>query len=210
MRNKVAGIILAGGRSTRMGGGDKGLLALSGRPILAHVVSRLSPQVEALALNANGDASRFHGFDLPVLADTFGNFSGPLAGVLAGLEWTAANTDLDRIVSAAADTPFLPCDLAQKLAAANEANTDKIAVACSGGRRHPVFALWPVSMRVALKSALMAGERRVFSFLEAQGCVDVEFPAAQWGERLVDPFFNINTPSDLAEAACLLEMRTND
>ncbi len=210
MRNKVAGIVLAGGRSTRMGGGDKGLLVLSGRPILTHVVSRLSPQVDALALNANGDASRFGGFGLPVVADSVGEFAGPLAGILAGLEWTAAGTGLDRTASAAADTPFLPRDLVARLAEAAEGSAGKIAVACSDGRRHPVFALWPVSVRAALKDALMAGERRVSSFLEAQGCINVEFQPERWGGYVVDPFFNINTPSDLAEAERLMEMQPDD
>lgn len=206
MTQAIAGIVLAGGRSSRMGGGDKGLLALSGRPVLAHVLERFRPQVGPLALNANGDASRFRAFGLPVVADTVGNFAGPLAGVLAGLDWTVADTGLERMASVAADTPFLPCDLVARLAEAAAAS-GRIAVACHEGRRHPVAALWPVSVRAALRSALEAGERRMLAFLDAQGCVEAEFPAARWGDSTVDPFFNINTPSDLAEAERLLEGR---
>jgi molybdopterin-guanine dinucleotide biosynthesis protein A len=208
MKNKIAGIVLAGGRSTRMGGGDKSLLTLAGQPVLAHVVSRMAPQVERLALNANGEASRFKPFGLPVVADTVEGFAGPLAGILAGLEWATANTPLDFVLSAAADTPFLPRNLADRLAAATEGRTEAIAVACSGGRRHPVFALWPLSLRAALERALARGERKVSVFLDAHDYVDVEFPAEKWGARTVDPFFNINTPQDLAEAERMVGGRT--
>jgi molybdopterin-guanine dinucleotide biosynthesis protein A len=211
MTNKIAGniagIVLAGGRATRMGGGDKGLLTLAGRPVLAHVLSRLAPQVEKLALNANGDAARFETFGLPVVADTVEGFAGPLAGILAGMEWVTANTSLDRMVSAAADTPFLPADLAHRLLAATQDRKDAIAVACSAGRRHPVFALWPISLRASLQCALASGERKVSAFLDAYYCVEVEFPNARWGEQAVDPFFNINTPQDLAKAELMLEAR---
>src|SRR5690606_37208572 len=117
MNEKVAGIILAGGLSRRMGGGDKSLLELAGRPILAHVVARLAPQVEALALNANGDASRLKDFDLPVMADTVEGFAGPLAGILAGLEWAASNKRFRAVVTVAGDTPFFPLDLVERLSA---------------------------------------------------------------------------------------------
>ena len=209
MRKEIAGIVLAGGRSTRMGGGDKGLSMLAGRPILAHVLSRLHPQVQRLALNANGDPSRFDAFGLPVVPDTVEGFAGPLAGVLSGLEWAAAEPSVEMVVSAAADTPFLPENLVERLAAAVEGKAGTVAVACSGGRRHPVFALWPVSLRVSLAQALLAGERRVFAFLDAHESVDVEFPPEHWGRYPVDPFFNINTPPDLAEAERLLEGRAD-
>ncbi len=209
MRKEIAGIVLAGGRSTRMGGGDKGLLTLAGRPVLAHVLARFESQVETLALNANGDPSRFDAFGLPVVADTVEGFAGPLAGILAGLEWAASRTSAKRVASAAADTPFLPENLVERLATAAEGRPQAIAVACSDGRRHPVFALWPASLRAPLARALLAGERRVSAFLAAQDCVDVEFPAGLWGTRAVDPFFNINTPSDLAEAERLLRSRAD-
>lgn len=203
--NSIAGVVLAGGRSTRMGGGDKGLLALAGRPVLAHVVARLSPQVKTLALNANGDPSRLTAFGLPVIRDTVEGFAGPLAGILAGLQWTTTATSLNWMATAAADTPFLPGDMVSRLAAACAGKPERIAVACSDSRRHPVFALWPVSLREPLKQALAAGERRVSAFLDAQDCVDVEFPAQGCGKFTVDPFFNINTPADLAEAQRLFE-----
>ncbi len=205
MRNGIAGVVLSGGRSTRMGGGDKGLLALAGRPILAHVVSRLEPQVETLVLNANGDASRFDTLGLPIVPDTVEGFAGPLAGILAGLQWASAQQGLKAMVSAAADTPFLPLDLVERLVAAVAKKTDRIAVSCSNGRRHPVFALWPVSLRAPLQAALAAGERKVSAFLDKHGFVDVDFPVTGAADLAIDPFFNINTPAELAEAERLLK-----
>lgn len=183
-----------------MGGGDKALLHLAGRPLLTHVVSRFAPQVDKLALNANGDARRFSGFGLPVIADTLEGYAGPLAGILAGLEWAASDPSLDRLASVSADSPFFPAHLVERLAAAVEGSPDSIAVACSAGRRHPVFALWPVSLRTYLHRFLTAGERKVSLFLDAHACVEVDFPPEGKGSSLLDPFFNINTPQDLAEA----------
>lgn len=204
MSKEIAGIILAGGQSSRMGGGDKGLLELDGRSVLAHLVARLEPQVDRLALNANGDASRFAAFGLPVVADTIEGFAGPLAGVLSGLEW-ASSARLAKAVSAAADTPFVPLDLVGRLSASVDGNPNAIAVACSAGRRHPVFALWPVALRSALARALANGERRVSAFIDAHEHVEVEFSLASPGNRPVDPFFNINTPQDLEEAERMLK-----
>ncbi|HEY4193025.1 MAG TPA: molybdenum cofactor guanylyltransferase MobA [Mesorhizobium sp.] len=200
MNHEIAGIVLAGGLSTRMGGGDKGLLALAGRPVLAHVISRLEPQLGSLALNANGDPSRFETFGLPIIADTVAGFAGPLAGVLAGLEWAASATGAKFVVSAAGDTPFLPADLVGKLSSALAGQAGQVSVACSGGRRHPVFALWPVSLRSTLADVLRRGERKVSALQDMLGCIEVQFPIEQWGARRVDPFFNINTPQDLADA----------
>lgn len=210
MTGNVAGIVLAGGRSVRMGGGDKGLLALAGRPVLSHLLDRLRPQVAQMALNANGVAARFKEFDLPVVSDTIEGFAGPLAGILAGLEWTAANSGLDRMLSVAADTPFVPFDLVDRLSAAGAGRAETIVIASCEGRRHPVVALWPVAIRHALKTALMTGERRVFAFVEAHRCIDVDFPRTLWGKLSVDPFFNINTPADLAEAERLLESQPHE
>src|SRR5581483_10374175 len=141
----VAGLLLAGGRATRMGGGDKCLRPLAGRPLLAHVLSRLRPQVRRLVLNANGDASRFSAFGLPVVADGIADFAGPLAGILAGLEWAAgAAPDCRLVLSAPTDAPFLPRDLVRRLLEARGAENAEIAMASSGGRTHPVAALWPV------------------------------------------------------------------
>lgn len=202
MKDEIAGIILAGGLSRRMGGGDKGLLNLAGRSILSRVISRLERQIGTLALSANGDASRFQEFDLPVLADTVEGFAGPLAGVLAGLQWASTHPRVTCLVSAAGDTPFLPSDLVERLVAAASVHPGSIAVACSNGSRHPVFALWPISLRAPLADELAAGERRVSAFIDRHAHVEVEFPPD--GTHGVDPFYNINTPQDLTEAARIL------
>ena len=192
------GVILAGGLARRMGGGDKGLLSLGGRTILSRVIDRLSPQVAGLALNANGDPARFAGYGLPVVADGIDGFVGPLAGVLAGLDW-AAGEGADTIVTAAADTPFFPEDLAPRLLlAAEEAGTPIALVATAG--RHPTFGLWPVALRDDLRAALEAGTRKVVAWTDRHGAATATFPDTPF-----DPFFNVNTPEDLARAEALLE-----
>ncbi|WP_137931212.1 molybdenum cofactor guanylyltransferase MobA [Mesorhizobium comanense] len=204
MKSGVAGIILAGGQSRRMGGGDKGLLPLGNGCVLDQVLSRLDPQTETLALNANGDASRFSAFGLPVLADVVEGFAGPLAGVLTGLEWAAVDTSCKAIVTAAGDTPFLPPDLVSRLAEAASKQPGAIAVASSGGRLHPTFALWPIGCREALRHFLVDEDnRRVSAFIEHYGHIEVEFPFRQAAG--LDPFFNINVPDDLAQAERLLQ-----
>ncbi|MER9298819.1 molybdenum cofactor guanylyltransferase MobA [Mesorhizobium sp. M0621] len=204
MKRDVAGIILAGGQSRRMGGGDKSLLPLGGGSVLDQVVSRFGPQVALLALSANGDPARFSRFGLPVLADTVTGFAGPLAGILTGLEWAAANTACKAIVTAAGDTPFLPLDLVEQLAAASDRHPGSIAVACSAGKRHPTFALWPTDCRGALRRFLVDEDnRRVSAFIDRHGFVEVEFPVPQ--SAGVDPFFNINEPDDLVSAERLLQ-----
>jgi molybdopterin-guanine dinucleotide biosynthesis protein A len=192
------GVILAGGLSRRMGGGDKCLLALDGRPLLAHVIDRLAPQVSRLALNANGDPARFAGFGLPVLADGVAGFPGPLAGVLAGLDWAAAE-GAACIVTAAADTPFFPADLVARLQAA--AGASGLALAATpdpvrGLSRHPTFGLWPVALREDLRAALHGGLRKVVLWTDAHGAGTALFDAGP-----PDPFFNVNTAEDLAQAA---------
>lgn len=207
MKRDVAGIILAGGQSRRMGGGDKSLLPLGGGCVLDQVLSRFGPQIETLALSANGDPERFSRFGLPVLADTVPGFAGPLAGILTGLEWAVAGTLCEAIVTAAGDTPFLPLDLVDRLAAAAGEHPGSIAVASSAGRRHPTFALWPVECRGALRHFLIEEDnRRVSAFIERHGHVEVEFPVLQ--SAGLDPFFNINVPDDLAQAARLLQSMT--
>ncbi|WP_372886115.1 molybdenum cofactor guanylyltransferase MobA [Shimia sp.] len=197
------GVILAGGLSTRMGGGDKGLLQIGGKSILSHVIDRLGPQTAALALNANGDAGRFAETGLPVIADSLGDHPGPLAGVLAGLDW-AAQQGADCIVTAAADTPFFPCDLVPRLMLAAEGMTHPLALAASrdaeSGRlwRQPTFGLWPVSLRDDLRAALQGGLRKVVLWTDQHGAKTAEFPVIS-----VDPFFNVNTPQDLAQARAL-------
>lgn len=190
---KPLGVILAGGRSRRLGGGDKALLEIAGLSLLEHVAARLSPQVAAMVLNANGDPARFARFGLPVIPDGITGHAGPLAGVLAGMDH-AAELGFSQIVTVAADTPFFPADLVLRLQAADA----PLAMAATGGGaddRHPTFALWPVSLRENLRAALLAGQRKVVTWADAQGCVSVRFASGQG-----DPFFNINTPDDLAHA----------
>lgn len=198
----ILGVILAGGEARRMGGGDKALVELAGRPLLAHAIARAAPQVSALVLNANGDPSRFGAFGLPVVADSVtednGGAAGPLAGVLAGMEWAAENaTDCRWIATFATDAPFFPADIVARLAAAVEDGTAKLSCAESGGRRHPVFGLWPVDLRADLRHALVAESmRKVELWTARHGRVTVPFPAV-----VVDPFFNINRPEDVEKAA---------
>lgn len=198
------GVILAGGLARRMGGGDKGLLTLQGRPLLTHVIERLAPQVADLALNANGDPDRFAEFGLPVLPDTIEGFPGPLAGVLAGLDW-AADQGADSIVTAAADTPFFPCDLAPRLLLAGEGMDHPLVLAATPDetgrmRRHPTFGLWPVALRDDLRAALGDGLRKVVLWTDRHAGREAAFETGP-----LDPFFNVNTPEDLARARLVLE-----
>lgn len=207
MTSDIAGIILAGGLSRRMGGGDKPLRPLAGRSLLDHVATRLAPQVGALAINANGDPARLSSFGLPVAPDTIEGFAGPLAGILAGLEWAATNTSAKRVASVAGDTPFFPQDLVRRLLEATSDETPAIAVATSGGRTHPTFALWPVDLAAALRAALVeAGERRVTAFIARHAHVEVDFAFPHVAGLDYDPFFNINTPQDLAGAERLAQI----
>ena len=192
-----AGVILAGGQSRRMGGGDKGLLDLGNMRLLDHVIARLEPQVASLALNANGDPARF-ATRLPVIADSIEGFAGPLAGVLAGMDWAAAHGH-DSIVTAAADTPFFPCDLVPRLIEATGPNAP-IALAATpdparGMSRHPTFGLWPTALREDLRAALQDGLRKVVAWTDKHGTGIAEFDATPF-----DPFFNVNTPEDMARA----------
>ncbi len=184
-----------------MGGGDKCLRSLGGRPMLAHVIDRARAQVDALLLNANGDPARFASFGLPVAADTVPGFAGPLAGILAGLEWTASHRpDCPWLVSIATDTPFFPHDLVARLQAAALAEGALLACAASGGQAHPVFGLWSVTLAGALRSALVEeGLRKIDAWTARYRLVTVDFPMGA-----VDPFFNANRPDDLAEAERLL------
>lgn len=200
-RPKLAGVILAGGRATRMGGGDKTLLPLGGRPILSHVIDRLRPQVDALVLNANGDPARFAAFGLPVVPDSVTGFPGPLAGILAGMDWAAVE-GYEILASAAADTPFFPETLVADLREAMEREGMPLAMAMTpdperGRSRHPTFGLWSVSLRDDLRAALAEGQRKVIGWTEPIGCAQAVFE----GEF---PFFNVNTPEDLARAHDLL------
>lgn len=198
---KIVGVILAGGQSTRMGGGDKSLLDLGGRPLLAHVIERLAPQVEGLAINANGDATRFDAFEQPVIADSIDGFAGPLAGVLAGMDW-AASQGADYIATAAADTPFFPKNLVETMQGELSAETP-LAMAMTPDpdrkfARHPTFGLWPVDPREDLRAALQNDIRKVIQWTEPHGCAKVMFDE-------VNAFFNVNTPDDMVKAEKMLK-----
>ncbi len=191
-------VVLAGGQGRRMGGGDKVLRRLGGQPLLDHLLARIGAQVAAVAVNANGDASRFAAWALPVVADGIG--AGPLAGVLAGLRWAAASHPGAEVLVVPSDTPFLPDDLVPRLRGGR--GTAALVCAASGGRLHPVVALWPVALADALEAALWAGERRVVTWMKGQGLAGVEF-AIDGG----DPFANLNTPDDLIAAETRLASR---
>jgi len=196
------GVILAGGRASRMGGGDKSLRPLAGRRVIDHVLERLRPQVERMALNVNGDPERFAAFDLPVIADSLAEFPGPLAGVLAGMDW-AADAGAEHILTVAADTPFFPSDLLARLSIAREAAGVPIALAATPGPdkiyRHPTFGLWPVALREDLRRALKGGLRKVVLWCDHHGCAEALFAVDPF-----DPFFNINRPEDLAQAEAMV------
>lgn len=190
-RTPIPAVILAGGLSRRMGGGDKALLPFHGRPLLAHVVARLGPQATPLAINANGDPSRFAAFGLPVLPDPIPGHPGPLAGLLAALIWARA-LGAPAVLTAPADAPFLPPDLLQRLS-----EVDLPAIAASGGRLHPVVGLWPVTLETPLRETLADGRLRVLDFALSQGVRQVDFLVR---EGAPDPFLNLNTPQDFAAA----------
>jgi molybdopterin-guanine dinucleotide biosynthesis protein A len=188
------GVILAGGLARRMGGGDKPLRTIAGKPILDHVIARVAPQCGPLALNANGDPARFAPWGLPVLADSVEGFVGPLAGVLAGMDWAPADGWL---LSVASDCPFLPCDLVARFDAAR--GDADIVVARSQDQAHPVIALWRVALRDDLRRALVDEKmRKIDRWTARYRVAHVDWPAEP-----VDPFFNANTPDDVELAETL-------
>ena len=180
----IAGVILAGGLSRRMGGGDKGLVPLADRPLLAHVIDRIAPQVARLAINANGDPARFAHLGLPVITDTLPGHLGPLAGILSAMHWARLH-GFAQVLVVPGDAPFLPPDLAARLAPGP-------AIAASGGRMHPVAGLWDVAQANALHDQVLAGTRKVMDW--ARDARVVEFTGTP------DPFTNLNTPQDFAMA----------
>ena len=192
--SRIAGVVLAGGKGSRLGGVDKALLTLHGRTFLAHVRERAQPQVDALALSANSDPADYADFGLPVLADSPQGHVGPLAGLLSGLEWAMhAMPDADRVASFAVDTPFFPLDLVDRLRSALEREGAEIALAASGDRIHPVFGLWSVASAAALRHALtVEGVRAVRAWTDR-----FRVAVVSWDAKPFDPFFNINTPADL-------------
>jgi molybdopterin-guanine dinucleotide biosynthesis protein A len=202
----IAGVILAGGQSRRMGGGDKGLLALGDKPMLGHVIARLAPQVAQMVINANGSPERFAPFGLPVVADSIGGFAGPLAGVLEGMRWAARETPAARwIATTSADAPFIPLNLVARLRAAAASRPKAVAIAQSAGDLHPVIGLWPVTLADDLEAELKAGIRKVLRWTDKHGTIPVAFEPVQIGGREIDPFFNANTPEELDEARRLLQ-----
>ena len=195
-------IILAGGRATRMGGGDKPLRMLGELPMLHHIIARLRPQCGSIALNANGDGARFAEYRLPVIADSLPDYPGPLAGILAGMDW-AAGQDAAAVLTVAGDTPFLPRDLSQKFAASADGQHPVLAASRDADGKlvqHPIFGLWPTRLRGELREYLVAGHRRVRDFAGRNSA-----GIAVWGAEYFDPFFNVNTPDDLARARQLIE-----
>ncbi|PWR23196.1 molybdenum cofactor guanylyltransferase MobA [Zavarzinia compransoris] len=196
---RPAGLILAGGLSRRFGGGHKGLAPLDGRPLAAHVIERVAPQCAALALNVNGPAGAFAAFGLPLVADGIAGHPGPLAGVLAGLRWLAAAGAGDLLLTVTVDEPFVPLDLAARLAAVRSA-PGMIAHAAAGGRSHYLAALWPLAVADDLERALtIDGLARIRDFIARHPVATADF-----GPGPPDPFFNVNTPDDLAAAAVAL------
>jgi molybdopterin-guanine dinucleotide biosynthesis protein A len=197
MMTDTLGVILAGGLSRRMGGGDKPMREIAGLTILQRVIDRLSPQCSNLILNANGDPARFTSFGLIVVADDVPDFAGPLAGILAALDWAALHRpETQWVVSAAADCPFLPRDLAAKFHAARAEEEAKLCVARSDGQTHPVIGLWSVSLRHDLRKALVEEDCRKIDRWTARHAL----ATVDWPTMPLDPFFNANTPHDLAEA----------
>jgi len=189
-----------------MGGDDKSLKLLAGKAMIARVIERLRPQVDALVINANGDPVRFSSFSLPVAPDLDTGFAGPLAGVLAGMQWARANMpQAGWIATAACDTPFFPENFVTELRSAAEAGHARIALAASGGRSHYVFALWPVDLAGDLASTLAQGQRKVQDWIERHAHVAVDFAPVTIGGAEVDPFFNANTLEDFAAAEALLQ-----
>ena len=180
-----------------MGGGDKPMRTIGGRTILERVIARLSPQCDGLILNANGDPARFAAFGLPVVADGVAGFPGPLAGILAALDWAARNRpEVTHVLSAAADCPFLPRDLVARLEKAREEQSAALAVAASNGQTHPVIGLWSVGLRDELRHALIDEDVRKIDRWTAR------YPLATvtWPTTPLDPFFNANTADDIADA----------
>ncbi|MBX9741060.1 MAG: molybdenum cofactor guanylyltransferase MobA [Beijerinckiaceae bacterium] len=202
-REATLGVVLAGGLSRRMGGGDKPMRMIGGRTILARVIERVGPQCDGLILNANGEAARFSAFGLPVVPDSVEGFAGPLAGVLAALDWAAERRpDIAFVVSAAADCPFLPRDLVARFQDARLREGADLAVAKSGDQTHPVIGLWKVALRAELRHALVVEDCRKIDRWTAR----YRLATVEWPTIPLDPFFNANRPEDLDEAERLASL----
>lgn len=206
MTTEIPGVVLAGGLARRMGGGDKPMREIAGKTILARVIERLAPQCSGLIINANGDPARFASFGLPVVADDVADYPGPLAGILAALDWTAINRpDAKWMLSTAGDCPFLPRDLVTRLEAARVAENAELAVVASGQQTHPVVGLWSVRLRGELRQALVVeGVRRIDRWTARYPLATVEWPTEP-----LNPFFNANTVEDIAIAERLCRLDEN-
>jgi molybdopterin-guanine dinucleotide biosynthesis protein A len=205
---EVTGALLAGGRSTRMGR-DKGLVEIAGKPMIVHAIARLRPQVHRIVIIANGDPARFSGTCLAVVADTVEDHAGPLAGLHAALEWAVSETPEARfVVTVPVDTPFFPEDLVARLGAALKEKGASSAVAACSGALHPVAGLWEVALIGEVENALQSGVRAMTRFAEMQESAVVAFPLTEVGGVAIDPFFNVNTPAELAQAEALLAANT--
>jgi molybdopterin-guanine dinucleotide biosynthesis protein A len=205
-QNLVVGAILAGGRSRRMGAGEKGLKPLAGKAMIAHVIERLLPQVGALVINANGGGAAYGAFGLPVAADVYGDYAGPLAGLLTVMRWAQTHHPSARwVATAACDTPFIPANYVEMLARAALPSPDTIALAASSGGTHYVLGLWPLDLADGLAGWLAKGERKVQLWVERHPHVTVAYPDEENGAQRVDPFFNANTPDDFATAERLIK-----
>lgn len=197
MKTEILGVLLAGGLARRMGGGDKPMRTIGGRTILERGIARLEPQCDGLILNANGDPARFAAFGLPVIPDGVADFPGPLAGILAALDWVAANRpDASLVLSAAGDCPFLPRDLVSRLHTALISENAELAVAASDGQSHPVIGLWSVGLREQLRHALVVEDVRKIDRWTAR----YKLATVTWPVTPLDPFFNANTMDDITEA----------
>jgi len=205
MTIETFGLVLAGGLARRMGGGDKALIRIGNETILERALARLKPQTSGIVLNANGEPARFAPFGLPVVADSVPDFAGPLAGILAGLDWVAADRPgVEWVVSVPGDCPFLPRDLVAKLHAARITSGKLLACAHSGDWRHPVVALWHVALREDLRHAITVDDLRKIEVWTARHGVAL----ADWPTEPVDPFFNVNTPEDVEKATKLAALET--
>jgi molybdopterin-guanine dinucleotide biosynthesis protein A len=200
-RGDIVGVMLAGGQARRMGGADKAFLTLGGETLIARTISRATPQVDELLINAYGDPARFAGFGLPVIADSIGGFLGPLAGILTAFEWMRANRPETRwLASFACDCPFFPRDMVERLIAKAQSENAAVAMAASGGRHHPVFAVWSAAIPATFQNVLNdQGLRKMDDFVSLFANTQLGFASDP-----VDPFFNINTPDDLARAETLI------
>jgi molybdopterin-guanine dinucleotide biosynthesis protein A len=197
---KTLGVILAGGLSTRMGGGDKSLLPLNDTPLLRHVIIRITPQVDGTVLNANGDARRFGAFSLPIAPDSIEGYAGPLAGILAGMDY-AAYHGFTHIQTVAADTPFFPTDLVQRMSANAQAiNIARDDNAVEKFSFHPTFGLWDIALRDELRASINDGMRKVMGFVKQH-----DWRGVTWKTDECDPFFNVNTPNDMAQAEMIIQ-----